>query len=345
MAIEERTTWPRLEAARSWLSGHDDPRTAVVVARLMASGPDDLAAARARLTGSSVVREAFARQRPDGSWGEAEDARSRILPTLWMVKLLAELGIDDGDDRWQAGVGFLAGRAHASTGVFSSDGTDAGVLSCYVGIAGETYLRGGRADLAEPQVAWIVRHQEIRVGGGSRRQPTPVLWDERLRMRYGGCMASTTCLIGLVKTGHALRRWLERSADEPASEMLDATREVFLERRLLYRGDGSLLSLGGSGAQAERWLEPAFPLDWHTDLVEVLDLVAVPGVADERVRPAIERLAATQLADGSWPLRVSYVPPDVPALERRSRQRGSTFVTSRIVGVLDRLAEHGDTDP
>ena len=127
--------------------------------------------------------------------------------------------------------------------------------------------------------------------------------------------------------------------------MLGAIREVFLERRLIYRRDGTVLPLGGSGAQAERWLEPAYPLDWHTDLVEVLDLVAAPGDADERVQPAMAHLAASQLPDGSWPLRVAYVPSDMPALERRSKDRGSPFVTSRVIAVLDRLAEHGEADP
>ena len=258
-----------------------------------------------------------------------------------MVKLLAELGIDDGHDGWHAGARFLAERAHASGGVFSIDGHDGGVLSCYVGIAGETYLRAGRADLAEPQIEWILHHQEVRVGGRSRRGQATMLWDERLRTRYGGCMATTTCLIGLVKAGRALCYWLERSADQRASELLAVIREVFLERRLLYRRDGTVMPLGGSGGQAVRWLDPAFPLDWHTDLLEVLDLVAAAGVIDERVQPAIERLARTQSPDGSWPLRASFPPSDIAPLERRSRRRGSPLVTSRVIGVLDRLAAPG----
>ena len=334
-------TWPRLGAARAWLRVHPDPRTALLVARLEGGGPRDVADARARVVGSSAVQEAFAHQRPDGSWGTTDDTRSRILPTLWMVRLLAELGIGADQDGWQAGVGFLVQQAHTGTGVFSVDGSDGGVLACYVGIAGETYQRAGCADLAAPQVEWILRHQEVQVDGRSCRYPVPLLWDQRMRTRYGGCMAETTCLIGLVKTGHALRRWLERSPDERASELLGTIREVFLERRLLHRRDGSVLPLGGSGGQAERWLEPAFPLDWHTDLLEVLDLVAAPGVVDARMAPALTRLAESQLPDGSWPLRVSWPPPDMTPLERRSQHRGSPFVTSRVVGVLDRLAAPG----
>jgi hypothetical protein len=256
-----------------------------------------------------------------------------------MARLLAELGIADGHDGWHAGVAFLADRAHATGGVFSVDGSDGGVLSCYVGIAGETYMLGGRGDLAERQIEWILRHQDVQVRGRSRRPRAPVPWDERMRTRYGGCMASTTCLIGLVKVGHALRRWLERSPDERASEMLGTIREVFLERRLLYRRDGTIMPLGGSGTRAERWLDPAFPLDWHTDLLEVLDLVAAPGVEDERMQPAIARLAKTQLPDGSWPLRASYPPLGMLALERRNKHRGSPFVTARVVATLTRLPE------
>lgn len=328
-----------------WLREHPDPRTAVLVARLEHGELEDIATARARVVSSSTVEEALARQRPDGSWGGAHDARSRILPTLWMVKLLAELGIDEGHDGWQAGAEFLARQAHGSGGVFSIDGSDGGVLSCYVGIAGETYLRAGRTDLAERQVEWILRHQEVRVGGESRRAQTTGLWDERLRTRYGGCMAETTCLIGLVKVGQALRWWLVQSADQPAAELLGVIREVFLERRLLHRRDGTVMPLGGTRGQAERWLEPAFPLDWHTDLLEVLDLVATAGVFDERLQPAIERLARGQSPDGSWPLRASFPPPDFVPLERRSTRRGSPFVTSRAVATLARLVEPSEDAP
>ena len=79
--------------------------------------------------------------------------------------------------------------------------------------------------------------------------------------------------------------------------------------------------LGGSGGQAERWLEPTYPLDWHTDLIEVVDLVTGSGPADRRMQPALDKLADAQLQDGSWPLRVTFPPADVAPLEQRSKRK------------------------
>ena len=69
--------------------------------------------------------------------------------------------------------------------------------------------------------------------------------------------------------------------------------------------------------------------------------MAAAGDVDERVQPAIERLAWSQSPGGSWPLRASFPPPDVAALERCSTRRGSLFVTSRVVATLVRLSGRG----
>ena len=77
-----------------------------------------------------------------------------------------------------------------------------------------------------------------------------------------------------------------------------------------------------------------FPLDWRTDLVEVLDVVARSGPGDARLRPALDHLAAQQLPGGGWPLQRSLRPPGLPALERRSALRASPWATLRVVDAL-----------
>ena len=65
-------------------------------------------------------------------------------------------------------------------------------------------------------------------------------------------------------------------------------REAYLERRLMYRANGEMVPIGGTAGTSERWLQPTFPLDWHTDLIEVLDFVAHAGPPDVRMQPAID---------------------------------------------------------
>lgn len=341
---------PSVESARTWLAGCDDAlvrcRSALLGTPSAGPGPHALRQELAvRVTRHPAVVSALGRQWPDGSWGPTADSRRRLLPTLWMTKALTELGLDSTSPAWRRAVGFLASNGHTPDGVFSISGHRTGVLSCYVGIAAATYLSGGRPDLAAPQVAWLLAYQDVRVHGCSLRPDVVGQFSPHLRTRYGGCLASTTCLVGLVKAGVALELWRrarppgERAG--PTEPLLGAIREAFLARSLFRRGDGSVLPLGTTPERADQWLLPSFPLDWRTDLVEVVGLVARTGPPDVRLQPALDTLAEQQLPDGSWPLRRSFRPADLPVIDRSSSRRGSPWVTLRVVDALSDLVSAG----
>ncbi|WP_246169104.1 hypothetical protein [Actinotalea subterranea] len=307
----------------------------------------DLAAAASWLAASAPLDVApldrvLERQRDDGSWGAADDWRRRVLPTLWTVNVLAELGAASGP-AWDAAARFLAARGTTDGGVFSRDGRRDGVLACYVGIAATTYLLGGRPDLAAPQVAWILRHQDVREHGVSRRGDVEP-YHPALSHRYGGCFASTSCLVGVVKAGRALELWRRTGQTGTAAltgtdardvdELLGVIRDALLARSLMRTGDGRVLPLGVPPARADEWLVPTFPVDWRTDLVEVLGLAARTGPYDERLQPAVDLLTALQRPDGGWPLLRSFWPTGFPALEPRSSRRSSRLATDRVVAAL-----------
>ena len=323
-------------AALSWLRSLGDPVVDVRLARDLpgVAGPP-VAELRARVRADPRVAAVLAGQHGDGSWGPAGGSSRRVLPTLWRAQLLAELGLDAGSERWQSAVGFLDACASTPEGVFSRTGTCDGVLACYVGLAATTYLLGGRRDLAAPQIDWMVRHQEVRHRGRSLRPDGAVLYRPHLRTRYGGCMAeSTTCLVGLARNGRALELWRRRGPAPEVEPLLAAVREAFLRRRVFQRADGTVVPVGTPASRADDWLLPTFPTDWRPDLIEVVDLVARSGPADERLRPAVDVLRSHRLPDGSWPLRRSFWPTGVPPIERRSRHRGSRLATARAVCAL-----------
>lgn len=323
---------PPMANAERWLRAIDDPVVELLVATYL-NGPDvDTSASVEGAAQSAALGAAFRSQRADGSWGDGDRPRQRVLSTLWMAKTLAELGCGS-TGAWNRAAEFLSENAHTDDGVFAIDGRRDGVLSCYVGIAATTYLLGGRPELAEPQISWIRDHQQVQRAGRDLRRTAARHWSDHLAVRYGGCMSSTTCLVGLAKTGTALRCWLTSRCDTEVEGLFAAIQERFLERQLFRRGDGSVIPLGVAPKHAQRWLDPTYPLDWRPDLIEVLDLVASP-TSDSRVQPALDGLAASQLEDGSWPLRRTFRPVGLPLLERRSRTRGSPVVTLRILCAL-----------
>jgi len=287
---------------------------------------------------SRQVDQAFAGQHLDGSWGSGDDPVRRVLPTLWMAKVLGELG-HAHDPRWSTAADFLIRTAHTDDDVFSVDGRRSGVLSCYVGTAVEVYLRGGRDDAARPQIEWIVRYQDLRCGGASRRHAPVPVWSPDLAWRYGGCLADSTCLIGLVKGGLALLAWQQAHGQDAAgAALLQQIVDTLLERELFKASSGEPVALGTPPGRPGAWLEPTYPLDWHTDLIEVVHLVAQARGPDPRMQAALDRLAAQQLSDGSWPLRRTFRPIDLPLLERRSATRGSLLVSRRAHRALSALA-------
>ena len=333
-------TLPPLAAAREWLAGLGDPVVDLALATASVPGggrtlaPAELSALRDDVARLPAIRTALDRQAIDGGWATGAPSR-RILPTVWMVKALAEMGLGAGWLPWDRAVDFLQATAHTSDGVLTVNGRSDGVLSCYVGIAAASYLLGGRPDLAAVQVEWVLAHQEGRRAGVSRRPGPVLLHGPYLRHRYGGCMAETTCLLGLAKVGDALARWTRADPDPRVTPVLDAIREVFLERELFRRADGSVLPLGSPASQPDRWLRPAFPLDWRTDLVEVLGLVAWSGPPDLRAQPALDVLARSLRAPGGWSGGRGAWPADLPRVESMVRGRPSPLATVRVVAALE----------
>ena len=324
---------PCLVTRSTWLRGVGDPivdlRLAAAIDHVDESTLDTL---RRAVHDTEIVRAAFSAQRSDGSWGEDEQPERRILPTLAMVQTLAELGAGF-HERWSDAADFLAARAHTESRVFSLNRRADGVLSCYVGIAAAAYLSSGRAELAEPQLDWIRRHQDVRTADRRLRPDIPAHYADHLATRYGGCMARTTCLVGLAKTGRAL----SLAGADRSDPVLGAIRDAFLERELLFRSNGSVVPLGVAPDRADEWLVPTFPLGWRTDIVEVLDVVTRSGPPDERMQPALDHLAVIRLEDGTWPLCRTYWPGDLRVRERRSLRRGSAMATLRVVVALDAI--------
>ncbi len=327
---------PPLNAAIGFLESLDNPTVDLRLARVLGHNTDS-AKARSRLARSDLVLGAFKTQRADGSWGEKDHPAQRLLPTLWMVKTLGELGLDKTHAGWMDAVGFLVEVGHTEGNVFSIRGSREGVLSCYIGTAALIYLDGGLDDLAEPHLRWILRYQEIRTNSQDRRQAPVEEWGSYLKTKYGGCMAETTCLVGLLREGWALARW-GRPEGLP---VVAAIREAFLERDLMFTSGGMIMPLAVSPEKADGWLAPSYPLDWRIDLIEAANFVAHTGPADPRLQSAIDKIAEYQLPDGTWPLLRTFKPSQLPGLERRSSRSGSPMITLRVVEALYGLSAAG----
>ena len=279
-----------------------------------------------------------ASQREDGSFGDHDEMERRILPTLWSLRSLNDLGGGPGFHSWDHAAEFLVQYALVD-GAFSIDGRKTGVLSCYTSTFATVLAQGRYAGLGKPDLAsrhrtaldellaWLERFQQVRRQGVQRRRAPLEIYEAKLATRYGGCFAPTSCFTGLVRAAQAL------VAANHSCDLLDEIRSDLLSRNLYMTSKGAVLPLTNPGTPNPQkdasWLRIQYPIAYHVDLVEVLDAVAASGNYDRRMEPALRHILAQQLPDGSWPLQAKAKQPGLHAPERVNGKRGSAWATFR----------------
>ncbi len=292
-----------------------------------------------RSAAAGTVDGLVSRQHPDGSWGSQANPARRIVSTIFAARSLLEGGARDEPAlgrslEFLAGAAVVPGAGSIDGSGGSIDGTRAGVLSCYTGMLARLFIEVGRTEAADPLVRWIVRHQPIAFGGVSYLQPAPgPLWDERLRRRYGGCMAQTTCLLGAVPTMSALVAARRAGMQVEVRRQLDATRRLLIDRRVMFGRTGSVMPLAGRTAkdpEGVRWLLPAFPLNYVIDLIELVQLAVDVDVPAEAMSEALDLIRSWRLPDGGWPMLGRRELADVYRPEPVDRRRRSEVITRRV---------------
>lgn len=278
---------------------------------------------------------------PDGSWGRSAEPSARIVPTVFAARSLQEGAVPVGAESLQRALSFLADVAVVDGGG-SIAGTRNSVLSCYTGMLALLFIRGGRPEDGRPLLEWIIQYQPIAFGGRrSYHRPAGPAWGDYLRQRYGGCMAETTCLLGLVPTMLALTaaRRVGLGIDSERHEA--AFRDLLIDRRVMFGRSGQIMPLAGrtkADPAGVRWLLPAFPLDYVIDLVSLVHVAREVGVGWSAMTEATDLITSWRLPDGGWPMlgkrRIEYAYRPEPV----DRRRRSDLITNRIAAL--RLPGH-----
>lgn len=271
------------------------------------------------------------RQHPDGSFGGQHSAESRIVSTIFAARSLHEAGLNDHPSLAPA-LDFLARTA--IHGGCTIDGRRDGVLCCYTGMLARLLIGLGRNETAAPLLDWSITYQPVTFGATTYHQPSAPAWGSYLRDRHGGCMADTTCLLGLVPTISALIDARDAGIDLPANAHLEAMQQLLYDRRLLYGRAGTVIPLSGrtkADPTGTRWLLPAFPRDYVIDLIDLVELAQRLHVPREAMTDALELIESWQLPDGGWPLLGIRRIADAYRPEPVNRHQSSPITTRRIL--------------
>jgi len=270
-------------------------------------------------------------QRDDGSWGAQADPPRRVVTTIFAARSLQEGGHADHPAVGRA-LDFLT-RTAIVEGGGSIGGTRDTVYPCYDGMLARLLVRAGRLAEARPLLTWLVRYQPVASGGVAYHVPADPAWGSYLQHRYGGCMASTTCLLGLVPASSALAAARAAGLDLGQGPLLDAMRQLLVDRRVLFARSGAILPLARRtrlDPHGTRWLAPAFPLDYTIDLLELVQLAVDLQVPLEPLSEALALIRSWRLPQGGWPMLAARRLPQAYRPEQINRRRPSRLITARV---------------
>jgi hypothetical protein len=203
------------------------------------------------LEASQLVKELLDEVEPD------------VLQLLNRLMELAEIPFTYRIDKVQQWVKDLVSLSYCSDG-FSTTGKSNDILSCYNSMITSILIRLQVSD-SEPitsGIQWIMEFQNVE-----RNQENK--WHGSRIQKYGGCMKSTPCFIGVVKAMIALsdyRRSRSYQTNEKLEKKLNLGLEYILEHQLFKRlSDGTPIT--------KDILKLTYPFSYKTNVIEILRLL------------------------------------------------------------------------
>ena len=258
-----------------WLLDSDPAIRWQVMRDLTGDSPDAIAAERSRVASEGWGARLLAVQGPDGKWGDGV-SKPKWHATLYTLLLLRHMGLDPASEQARRAVGLL--REQFTWGAEFGDASF---------FEGET----------EPCINGGVLALGAYFGEASDRLVDRLL-GEQLQDGGWNCDAPKSTRSSFHTTICILEGLLEYEKANGVSAVVTAARmrgqEYLLERRLFRR-----LSTGE--VVDPKWTRFSFPTTWHYDVLRGLDYLRSAGVLpDERVREAVDLVAAARQQGGRW---------------------------------------------
>ena len=315
-----------------WLLEGDPSVRYFTLTGLLGAAPDapQVQEARRAIMTEGPVPRILAEQRADGHWeGPDRFYTAKYRGTVWTLLILAELGADGADARVRAACeAVLRDAQDPGSGGFSTDrskkaggGLHSMVIPCLTGNLTFSLIRLGMLDDPRVQRAidWITTYQRFDDAEGD----APTGWPyDKLEM----CWGRHTCHMGAVKALKALAE-MPPERRTPAMQSTIAAGAEFLLRHHVHRRSHDLTRDSRPG-----WRRFGFPLMYQTDALEILLILTRLGYRDERMREALDLVAAKADAQGRWTLQQTFNGRFVVDIEAKGEP--SRWVTLRALEVL-----------
>ena len=182
---------------------------------------------------------------------------------------------------------------------FSLSGEAKDLLACYNGMIVHTLLRlrSDRLEEIEKGVQWILQYQAVARGETCQ-------WTEPGIQKYGGCMRSVLCYLGVVKSMLALSTAQSVFSHPQIPEKLHRGLEYILQHRVFFR-------LSEDTPITKDLGKLTFPFTYKSSVLEILRLLSENHRLDDpRCALAKDWISQRQQKDGTWKGDRFYQPKD-----------------------------------
>lgn len=222
-----------------------------------------------------------------------------ILNLLNRLTEISEIPFTFRIERVQKWINKLADLSFCDEG-FSITGKSDDMLSCYNSMITSVLIRMGYSDKnrIDKGIEWIINYQNVERGARNN-------WTGSRILKYGGCLKSTPCYIGIVKAMIALtdyKKHLDYTTNEKIENKLITGLDYILNHQIYLRQS--------NGQPITKDINKlTYPFSYKTNVVEILRLLKDNNLdSDKRCDLAKAYLQKKKQRDGYWKINSSYLP-------------------------------------
>ena len=239
-----------------------------------------------------------------------KDFSKKSLFPIWRILALAEIPFAGRLKYTQDLLDYIE-KTYATAEGFSITGNNKDLLPCYNAMLVEAFSKLGLAELPQVKnaVDWILNYQVF-----GRNEQTS--WQGDGIKKYGGCIKSTPCYIGIAKTVKALVYYSSASTtkDVRVLDTINKGTEYLFQHKLYQR-------LSNKEPINKHILDFAYPQSYLLNLVELLDIAFMTKhMKDPRVKEAVEYIKSKKTKDDGWKINYIYKADGFVSFDKRGKR-------------------------
>ena len=232
------------------------------------------------------------------------------LYAVWRIIALSEIPFTSSLDYTNQVIEYIVGDLSSPDG-FSLTGKATDILPCYNAMLIEALSKLGQAESSAVQnaVEWIKKYQPFERG-------TTVTWAGTGIKKYGGCLKSTPCFIGVTKSVKALMSYDKATGhqDGQIASLITKGMDYILKHELYKR-------LSNKEPINNHILDLAFPASYQMNIVELIALTYTTGnIKNEGCQSALEFVNSKKTKDGYWKIHYVYKSNGYVSFDQRGKK-------------------------